>query len=263
MREYPVHHMWYGKGAGRTIEEIIDWRPDYFIWLVQTFLDVTPSQAAYFKKKYGMDLPKEYIRDVQPYIHLKNSPTEEYKEVCEKGKLSSKIKHRSISINNNNSTIFKSDTSGSKFVTNPVKKSPVRNKTNTSPPLTKTRGKRNILDLDKLDTSILPSVPEVRLTRRDLLRPYYDSNYDQNDYCQNNNKDVNLSDTQYIQNNNPYTGFNNYVIGDDGLIIKGTMCPAMREFFRNKKLSVIEPNTNFDFEGPLSSTGTNYNNNKE
>lgn len=80
-REYPVVKMWYGKGAGRTIEEIIDWKPDYFIWLVESFLDVTPSQAEYFKNKFGMELPLEVIRDVVPYEHRKNSPEDEYAKI--------------------------------------------------------------------------------------------------------------------------------------------------------------------------------------
>lgn len=85
--EYPVVKMWYGKGAGRTIEEIIDWKPDYFIWMVEKFLDVTPAQASYFEQKYGMKLPPEVIRDVPPYEWKKGSPEEEYAEICKRGHL--------------------------------------------------------------------------------------------------------------------------------------------------------------------------------
>lgn len=83
--EYPVTKMWYGKGAGRTIEEIIDWKPDYFIWMVDRFLDVSPSQAEYWNKKFpGMELPDYVISpaDVIPYTYTKESPADEYELLC-------------------------------------------------------------------------------------------------------------------------------------------------------------------------------------
>lgn len=78
-REYPVTKMWYGKGAGRSIKEIIDWKPDYFIWLVEKFLDVTPSQAKYFSDKFGINLPLEvispsWIVPFSPHMNKKDSP---------------------------------------------------------------------------------------------------------------------------------------------------------------------------------------------
>lgn len=81
--EWPVLKMWYGKMAGKTVEEIVDNYPRYFIWMVKAFQDVTVTQAKYFQDKYGMDLPPEVIQDVIPYEYIyKHSPEEEYERLC-------------------------------------------------------------------------------------------------------------------------------------------------------------------------------------
>ena len=68
MREIPVTKMWYSKAARfKSTEEWIDQDPEHFIWAVDRFLDVTPKQAEYFKNKWGMDLPQEVVRDVEPF----------------------------------------------------------------------------------------------------------------------------------------------------------------------------------------------------
>lgn len=83
-RELPCSYLWYGKHAYKPIEEVIDKWPDYFLWEVSSFLDVTPAQAEYFKEKYGMELPPEVIApaEVQPYEYKKDSPEGEYEELC-------------------------------------------------------------------------------------------------------------------------------------------------------------------------------------
>lgn len=81
--EWPVSKMWYGKMAGKTIEEIIDNYPRYFIWMVKAFQNVTVPQARYFQDKYGMELPREVVQDVVPYEYVyKKSPEGEYEKLC-------------------------------------------------------------------------------------------------------------------------------------------------------------------------------------
>lgn len=81
--EWPVLKMWYGKMAGKTIEEIIDTQPRYFIWMVKAFQDVTVTQAKHFQDKYEMELPPEVIQDVTPYEYIyKHSPEGEYERLC-------------------------------------------------------------------------------------------------------------------------------------------------------------------------------------
>lgn len=80
--------MWYGKGAGRTLEEIMAWKPDYFLWLVETFLDVTPEQAAHWSGLYpGPDfrLPPEVISppELRPYLHTRGVPEDTYSRLCQ------------------------------------------------------------------------------------------------------------------------------------------------------------------------------------
>lgn len=225
MREYPVHHMWYGKGAGRTIEEIIDWKPDYFIWLVQTFLDVTPSQAAYFKKKLGMDLPREVIRDVVPYIHHKLSPPEEYERICKTGFLPPDVKAREVPAK-------KSSQSRVKAVSQPKTKKET-NKSKTKPDKARlvaqnlSQPKARKTENKVAPLKLVPTVPESSLEYEEPL---------------------DLTEEEEVAN--PYAGFYDYVVGRNGLIIRETMCPAMREYFRNKRLEIIEPNLDFEFEGP-------------
>lgn len=97
--EWPVVKMWYGKMAGKTIEEIIDNYPRYFIWMVKAFQDVTVTQAKHFQDRYEMELPREVIQDVIPYEYIyKHSPEGEYERLC-KGEITIeetygyKIKH--------------------------------------------------------------------------------------------------------------------------------------------------------------------------
>ena len=82
--EYPVVEMWYGKLAGSSIEKIIDLDPEYFIWIVKQFQDVTVQQADYFKDKYGMELPANVVAPpgTVPYQHKKDSPEKEYINLC-------------------------------------------------------------------------------------------------------------------------------------------------------------------------------------
>lgn len=81
--EYPVTHMWYTKHKGRTIEWIIDHDPDYLVWMVKTFQDLTPSQAQYFFDRHGKRFRDEFVQDVTPYTYEKGDPEEMYAELCE------------------------------------------------------------------------------------------------------------------------------------------------------------------------------------
>ena len=83
MREYPVVKMWYTKHKGKTIEEIIDKDPSFACWMIKTFQNLTPTQAQYFKKRWGKELKKEYIQDVEPYEWKKGDPEQLYMELCE------------------------------------------------------------------------------------------------------------------------------------------------------------------------------------
>lgn len=80
--EYPIVSFWYTKYKGRTIEWIIDHDPEYFIWMVKTFQDVTPSQAEYFFSIHKRRIKDEYIQDVEPYEWVKGDPVELYEELC-------------------------------------------------------------------------------------------------------------------------------------------------------------------------------------
>lgn len=85
--EYPIQRFWYSKAARfSSIEELIDKDPEYFIWAVETFQDVTPAQAEHFKEVYGMELPKWVIspEECVPYIHPKEAPLLDpgYEELC-------------------------------------------------------------------------------------------------------------------------------------------------------------------------------------
>lgn len=86
--EYPIERFWYSKAARfSSIEELIDKDPQYFIWAVETFQDVTPKQAEHFKEVYGMELPKWCIApaDCPPYTHPRGAPLDdpEYEKLCE------------------------------------------------------------------------------------------------------------------------------------------------------------------------------------
>ena len=81
-REYPVAYLWYGKHAYEPIEQVIQLYPDYFFWMLETFQNVTPGQAAHFKVCYGEVIPPEAIEDVEPYYYIKKDPPELYQELC-------------------------------------------------------------------------------------------------------------------------------------------------------------------------------------
>lgn len=88
-REYPITRFWYSKAARfKSIEELIDQDPSFFIWAVEKFQDVTPAQALHFKEKYGMDLPEEVIAPerLEPYNPPKKVEVWDntYKELCDK-----------------------------------------------------------------------------------------------------------------------------------------------------------------------------------
>lgn len=94
MREFPIKKFWYGKGAAyKSIEELIEKRPGWFIWAVETFQDVSPSQAEHFREIYGMELPNEVITSQEvldslnggsPYEYKKGDTEEVYKDLCRK-----------------------------------------------------------------------------------------------------------------------------------------------------------------------------------
>lgn len=69
------------------MEEVIRTKPDYFIWAVETFQDITREQAELFRELYGESLPEEVIRDVPPYVFTKDSPEGEYEQICMLGHL--------------------------------------------------------------------------------------------------------------------------------------------------------------------------------
>lgn len=81
--EWPVTHMWYTKKSGMTIEEIIDSDPEFFMWMVETFQNVTPTQARYFYGKVGIRIPSEWIQDVEPYDHKPTDSDRLYSELCD------------------------------------------------------------------------------------------------------------------------------------------------------------------------------------
>ena len=92
MREFPIQKFWYGKGAAyKSIEELMEKNPGWFIWAVETFQDLTPQQAEHFKEVYGMDLPEDVIcsrelldkiNNGKPYEYQKGDTEEMYKELC-------------------------------------------------------------------------------------------------------------------------------------------------------------------------------------
>ena len=94
MREFPIKKFWYGKGAAcKDIEELIEKNPTWFIWAVEKFQDVTPTQAKHFKELFKMDLPDEVICSQElldringglPYEYKKGDSEEVYKELCRK-----------------------------------------------------------------------------------------------------------------------------------------------------------------------------------
>lgn len=94
MREFPIKKFWYGKGAAyRDIEELMEKNPGWFIWAVETFQDLTPSQASHFEEVYGMELPEsvvcpqhllDEINGGLPYEFKKGDSEDIYKDLCRK-----------------------------------------------------------------------------------------------------------------------------------------------------------------------------------
>ena len=80
--EYPIAYYWYTKHNGHTIEYIIDHDLTFFEWCVRTFQDITPSQAEYYKKKTGLEVPKECIQYATPYHHEPGDPEGMYPDLC-------------------------------------------------------------------------------------------------------------------------------------------------------------------------------------
>lgn len=84
VREYPIVRFWYGKGARfKTIEELMDEDPDWFLWALEKFQNVTVEQAHHFKEKYGMNIPPRLVENVPPYEHVKGDPESLYMELCQ------------------------------------------------------------------------------------------------------------------------------------------------------------------------------------
>lgn len=90
--EWPVTMMWYTKKKGQDIENIIDSDPDFFMWMVETFQNVTPQQANYFKRKYAVVVPEKFIQDVEPYTWEEEDPDRIYMEICDTQDLHSVLK---------------------------------------------------------------------------------------------------------------------------------------------------------------------------
>lgn len=83
IREYPIVKFWYGKGARfKTIEDLMDGNPDWFLWALERFQNVTVGQAKHFKEKYGLDIPSRFVEDVPPYEYRVGDPEALYQELC-------------------------------------------------------------------------------------------------------------------------------------------------------------------------------------
>lgn len=99
-REYPIVRLWYTKCKGKTIEEIIDHNLSFFEWMLNTFQDITPSQANYYERATGKKVKKEYIRDVIPYNYEKGDSDKLYMELCKTYNLEDTLKrYRSNQLN--------------------------------------------------------------------------------------------------------------------------------------------------------------------
>ena len=80
--EWPIVKFWYTRHKGLTIEELIDKHPDFFLWAVATFQNVTPAQAEYYHKKTGRRLNQMVIQDVEPYEWQPGDPEGLYMDLC-------------------------------------------------------------------------------------------------------------------------------------------------------------------------------------
>lgn len=84
VREYPIVRFWYSKAARfKSIEELMDNDPDYFLWALGAFQNITVDQANHFEEKYGLKIPPKFVEDVPPYEHMKGDPVELYQELCD------------------------------------------------------------------------------------------------------------------------------------------------------------------------------------
>ena len=83
MREWPIVKFWYTRKKGKTIEEIIDTDPDWLIWAIKEFQNLTPKQAKYYELKTKKKLNPKYIQDVEPYEWKSGDSDELYMDLCE------------------------------------------------------------------------------------------------------------------------------------------------------------------------------------
>ena len=79
----PIVRFWYTKKKVQTIEEIIDKDLDWFLWAVNTFQNVTQTQADYFFKKTGKKLNPKLIQNVEPYEWKTGDSESLYMELCD------------------------------------------------------------------------------------------------------------------------------------------------------------------------------------
>lgn len=98
--EYPIVRWWYTQHSGKTIEEVIDICPSFMQWSIGAFQNVTPSQAQYFKKITGKDIPEEAIQDVTPYEYQEGDPEQLYIDLCKTQDLDKTLqKYRGVQLN--------------------------------------------------------------------------------------------------------------------------------------------------------------------
>lgn len=81
--EWPIVKFWYTKKKGQTIEHIIDTDISFFEWAVNTFQNITPSQAEYYTRKTGYAVNPRVVQDVEPYEWKKGDSDRLYIELCE------------------------------------------------------------------------------------------------------------------------------------------------------------------------------------
>ena len=83
---YPTYGMASMSFLHKAIEEVMDKWPDYMIWCIECFQDVTVAQAKHFKERYGMELPAEVIApaEVEPFVFTKENTSEDYIDLCKR-----------------------------------------------------------------------------------------------------------------------------------------------------------------------------------
>lgn len=91
-REYPITTLWYTRKKGMSIEEVIDKDPDWMMWAIRSFQNLTPKQAEYFKKRTGVTINPKFIQDVEPYEWMKGDSDKLYAELCENNDLNFTLK---------------------------------------------------------------------------------------------------------------------------------------------------------------------------